>query len=133
MKKLTLLSLLILSAGLAHADGRNPTDWSSQAIYKSTNVSGIGNSNNPAISTSPALIHTLTINSFGVNSKVEIFRSRQSTTANPMQDRIASIDTSTNNPAGYYLFDVYSDSGVMWHNYGQTPADVTMTYWNFKR
>lgn len=136
MKKLLYISVLLFAASYVQADGRDPSVFMTQAINKSSNTSVNTNSNSPAISTTAVLITGVFINSPGLLSKLEIFAARQSTgvqdnaalSANVRTTRIATIDTSTNAIGNYYPFNIFASSGLMWHNYGVTPADVTVTY-----
>lgn len=130
MKKFLILAgiLAIPSIGFAREDAlkdrvHRVDSYVSQGVYYSTNTNAATLA--VQVSSYPALVHSVTVNTAGTSSVLEIYDATHSTLTSTNARRIAKIDTTAK---GLYTFDVYLSSGLCIYNYGSTPADITVTY-----
>lgn len=128
-----LLALFLPAICIAGPLG-NPSvnSYVSEAVYRSTNLplGSISAGNVTVVSSQSVLLHTITVNSPGINSVYEFFDWNVGTGAGAK--RIARINTSSG--TGTFTYDVYLASGFSHWNYTTssgsvgTTADVTATY-----
>lgn len=102
---------------------KSPNSMVSEGIYIATNTNTETLAANVRVSSYPAILHAVTINTPGSGSAVEVFDQRVSTSS---INRIANIDTTSKVTL---LYDVYCSSGISIYNRGTIPADVTVIYW----
>jgi len=80
---------------------------------------------NVQVSTFPAILKGITVNTNGTASFLEVFDSKMSTTAAGIQ-RIGTFDTTVSK--SLILYDLYCSSGILINNRGTTPASITLYY-----
>lgn len=102
-----------------------PNSYVSESVNLSTNTAVLTLIADVGVSSYPVLLHTVTINTPGTSSTLEIFDASRSTLPVTNARRIARIDTTSKKTLTY---DVYCSSGLAIYNYGSTPADITITY-----
>lgn len=126
MKRTLWVAGILLMAGVLNAEQKRvtqpePGNFSSQAVYTSSNTSATTFS--VVVSSKSASLHTVNVNSSGTNSSLEIWDSRTST--NSAQRKIAKIDTTSKVSLTY---NIDCSSGITINNQGNPPADVTLSY-----
>lgn len=123
MKLYILLGLLMFVPKFASAV-MDPKELP-YTVWYSTTVNAVTTSAQVVISSYPAILGSVIINTTGTASKIELWNSKISTAGAAGTYLIASVDTTGWKDNNYNL---YLSSGLSIFNTGTTAANVTITY-----